>query len=122
MTGEGQIQVAHGLIAHTLVGVADDPCAGHVLRLAILAGENQFPNLGHSLKRIGAGIAVGMTRPHGFFVQLDTLGARLAKHHGAQTSVTHRQSFHPLLRRLVIPQLQTLSVRLAKHHHGEGKE
>jgi hypothetical protein len=50
------------------------------------------------------GVIVWSARPDSLFVELNALVLHAAEDHGAEPSVTHRQSIRPQLRRLDVPE------------------
>ncbi|OPZ95234.1 MAG: hypothetical protein BWY72_02207 [Bacteroidetes bacterium ADurb.Bin416] len=117
--GEIQIEVAHALIGHTVIGLRHDFCRSQVLSFLVLALKHQASDFGQGLQGIGTGIVVGRSGPNGFFVELNAIGHRSGKNHGAHTAVADGQGCIPVGGGLIIPQGQIVGVSKRTEQQGE---
>ena len=99
----GDVHVAESLVGHSPVGGRHHIGGRQVLRLLILPLPNQILNHGNGLQRLRIGIAVGLSGPNGFLVELYALRGRNTIYHGSKPAIAKWQSIRPHLCRFPIP-------------------
>ena len=97
------MQGTYSLIRHSVGGWRTDGGAAKLLCLFILALKDELADTWQSVFGFGIGVVVRRTSPYGFFIQLELFVYRVAKDHGAYTSVAQWQSFYPLCGGSIVP-------------------
>ena len=106
MVGEGEVEVAEGLVELLAQRLAHHVLRGEALGLALLAFEEELAHLGQILGGALVLIVLGLASPEGVLVELDALDVDAAEDHGAHPPVAHGQRLDPLACRPAVPQHQ----------------
>ena len=106
--GKPQQQTSDGLVGSLPEWPRHHLRFRELVRLAVLARENQRAHLGQRRQRLGIGWIVGPSTPQRVFVERDVFFNNATEDHSAQAPIAHRQGLFPLDRRSPVPEQQRL--------------
>ena len=104
MGGEGERQVAEGLVVLLPQRHAHAVLAGQALGLALLALEEKLPHLGQRVGGAEVLVVLRLAGPQAVFIELEPLDGHAAEDRGAHTAVADHERLLPLLGGPAVPQ------------------